>query len=608
MKFEQLKNSLQLNEQEQPSIYLALCLVDSIFKDVKQESGGVPIENNPIGNEEMLPMMLARLFRTLEKVYSNNTDEMEQFKSMLEAKIASSEADRIELEKLAGFIQKSRDQEQKCRGLEKQLEEARQSKKQYEENVRTCSKLEAELEELRSCDDAGAVAERLTELRIQRDTLVSKNEKQKADLKELQDEIASQKTEQEQLSKVQEQIASQKEKLEKQIIVLEKKFQDLRNGISSEEMPLQLQGGQLVLGLTMEQRLQKIRKISGEIQAHITALQKKADTQTGNYDNLVTQKAELDGNIQNMTNQIAALNISIRELEKEKKSKQEQIKELEAEKGKISKGKKADEETVDQLNEDVREAKRLKEMQEQSIPQLEQALSDYKREKDECEKKSRKLQEQIDGLKAELTDLEQQLSERNDTIRSQKNSKKAMTESLAASDKEIKALDDELEKLRGQNDVERRNNMKSQLQRKIEELEGIQQECENLESDNKEKGEELQDAQKKRSELEKAKQSLENSRKEVDEILQRLGKETSAENCDALQQVKERLQLLKGVSRKLDDAVRILLETLNIPDQEAHDLKQSIEALSNRTDELQKALMESADMYASCMQKREEQQ
>ena len=68
------------------------------------------------------------------------------------------------------------------------------------------------------------------------------------------------------------------------------------------------------------------------------------------------------------------------------------------------------------------------------------------------------------------------------------------------------------------------------------------------------------------------------------------------------------MQLLKGVSRKLDDAVRILLETLNIPDQEAHDLKQSIEALSNRTDELQKALMESADMYASCMQKREEQQ
>ena len=428
--------------------------------------------------------------------------------------------------------------------------------------------------------------------------------------KEKQDELERQRIEQEKIQdeKKARKKAKEKEKLEKQIIVLEKKFQDLRNGISSEEIPLQLQGGQLVLGLTMEQRLQKIRKISGEIQAHITALQKKADTQTGNYDNLVTQKAELDGNIQNMTNQIAALNISIRELEKEKKSKQEQIKELEAEKGKISKGKKADEETVDQLNEDVREAKRLKEMQEQSIPQLEQALSDYKREKDECEKKSRKLQEQIDGLKAELTDLEQQLSERNDTIRSQKNSKKAMTESLAASDKEIKALDDELEKLRGQNDVERRNNMKSQLQRKIEELEGIQQECENLESDNKEKGEELQDAQKKRSELEKAKQSLENSRKEVDEILQRLGKETSAENCDALQQVKERLQLLKGVSRKLDDAVRILLETLNIPDQEAHDLKQSIEALSNRTDELQKALMESADMYASCMQKREEQQ
>ena len=48
MELKKLKNSIALNSNEKPSIYSAICMIETLFKDIKDESG-VSIQNNPPG-------------------------------------------------------------------------------------------------------------------------------------------------------------------------------------------------------------------------------------------------------------------------------------------------------------------------------------------------------------------------------------------------------------------------------------------------------------------------------------------------------------------------------------------------------------------------------
>ena len=85
MELKKLKNSIALNSNEKPSIYSAICMIETLFKDIKDESG-VSIQNNPPG-DEMLPTKLIWLCRAINEIYTANRTEFNRNTSKLDEKI-----------------------------------------------------------------------------------------------------------------------------------------------------------------------------------------------------------------------------------------------------------------------------------------------------------------------------------------------------------------------------------------------------------------------------------------------------------------------------------------------------------------------------------------
>ena len=66
MKFDRLTSSIALNAQEEPTVYMAMCMVQSLFQDVESASKK-PLSQTKLGDEQ-LPALLTWLGRQLVKI------------------------------------------------------------------------------------------------------------------------------------------------------------------------------------------------------------------------------------------------------------------------------------------------------------------------------------------------------------------------------------------------------------------------------------------------------------------------------------------------------------------------------------------------------------
>ena len=64
MQFKRLKASLEHNAQAEPSIYTALCLMETLIYDIEQESGGLTLDKCEAG-DDTLPTKLTWLCRKI---------------------------------------------------------------------------------------------------------------------------------------------------------------------------------------------------------------------------------------------------------------------------------------------------------------------------------------------------------------------------------------------------------------------------------------------------------------------------------------------------------------------------------------------------------------
>lgn len=157
MEFRRLENSIKLNQTEEPSIYMALCMVESLFKDIKDNTGK-DISEIPAG-DEMLPVKLVWMYRMVDNIYLKKSDTFTRSLEDLKKKREHLLEEKEQLEQAAKQVTNEKNQylevqEQltKCRDryeeLERELKEAQGNYKEWQELVKLCECQSRELQEL----------------------------------------------------------------------------------------------------------------------------------------------------------------------------------------------------------------------------------------------------------------------------------------------------------------------------------------------------------------------------------------------------------------------------------------------------------------------------
>ena len=101
MRFEQLRTSMKNNAGEAPSLYMAVCMMQSLVEDVEEESG-VDFEKCELGNEGLSTKLLW-LCRTLLAVYQAQEENFARNRERLKAAMEQLETAETALEGFAGI-------------------------------------------------------------------------------------------------------------------------------------------------------------------------------------------------------------------------------------------------------------------------------------------------------------------------------------------------------------------------------------------------------------------------------------------------------------------------------------------------------------------------
>lgn len=181
MEFEQLRASLNNNAQEKPTLYMTLCIIQSLIYDVEDEAGE-DIQNCEVGDETM-PTKLLWLCNTILDIYDSKKDDMVRSRQRLDDAVKKLEQVKQNLDALDEVSGKLEAVRNSLKEKEDALSVAKANAENYEALCEACRAAEEKLEKLSSFDMAGQ-QQRLAEL--QADALCAENA-QKGLLQQLQE-------------------------------------------------------------------------------------------------------------------------------------------------------------------------------------------------------------------------------------------------------------------------------------------------------------------------------------------------------------------------------------------------------------------------------------
>lgn len=171
MNFSHLSASMANNAGEEPTVYMAICMVKSLFRDIEAASGKSSISECPPGSESM-PTELFWLCRTVQRIYSGASEEMvgnrKRLRDAIE-ELKSTEDALSRLSETAEELERVRSQADEKRAKLNALNEERL---QIDALKKECDDIEAQLEQLRSFSKTEA-AEKLKALREEKNRAVS---------------------------------------------------------------------------------------------------------------------------------------------------------------------------------------------------------------------------------------------------------------------------------------------------------------------------------------------------------------------------------------------------------------------------------------------------
>ena len=197
MKCERLRNSIDNSSGESPSVYLALCLIENIFRDIKDESGR-DISAIAVGDDSW-PIKMALIYRTLEKIYRENKDDLVRGRQQLDSLRSSSSSVIAEFEsyeelyaKLSSLEQEVKEKREKLDFCNNRIENLVAESDQLDLKISEAKGIVDKLDEEKKIDEKKNLLSRLETSRasLEKDREISRKLEQ--ELIHLSDEIMNQ--------------------------------------------------------------------------------------------------------------------------------------------------------------------------------------------------------------------------------------------------------------------------------------------------------------------------------------------------------------------------------------------------------------------------------
>ena len=182
MKFNRLQASISNNADQSPSLYMALCAIESLFADI-EDNCGADISHCPVGDER-LPSKLVWLCRIINEIYRDNSDDLQRNRSRLDAAMAKLKDTYHSLQESAGVVEHLADLRKEHMALQAKLAAQTAAASEYEDLKARCAQAQQELTRLSAFDPRQA--------RAQLEQLTDEVSSRQAERKDLLEKLAQQ--------------------------------------------------------------------------------------------------------------------------------------------------------------------------------------------------------------------------------------------------------------------------------------------------------------------------------------------------------------------------------------------------------------------------------
>ncbi len=602
MKFNRLQASISNNADQSPSLYMALCAIESLFADL-EESYGSDINLCPVGDER-LPSKLVWLCRVINEIYRDNSDELQRNRSRLDMAMEKLKETQKELEKSAAVCEELAKLNSEYAVLQQKLESNGAAAAEYEKISAKCRQAKQTLEQLGTFDFVAAENE----------------------LKQLTADIALKEGEKSALLTKLNQTRECADELEQEVDELKTKEQDLRNQLSA------LQGKKSSIGEGNESLLDEIDRLTTKLassQDELSDLVAKRDDIQNNIlilqgkiaefrdESLTAKHAELEAvkeeaeqledelnafeqdccKIKDKRNQLL---IDIAHKKAENESLNEKFADTQQKRDNLEKEKLCLSAT---LSDSVQKLESLQtevdELNQKKLPEVWELQTQEQCRKTELEQKVTEAENQLIVLQEEIAKLNDRLPKLEEEVENNRVVYKALAASCAVSSGELESLEKQIEELRNNTDEQKLVVYRKQLEEKQQELENIQLECERMKQETADQGIKLEQLQEERARLRDLKNRHEQGVMVTEKQLRELETVVNEEYIHEVISAEERIKLLENVRSKLSASITNMQKILGkAPVQEPisleDQLKFELRELRIRTDDLRCSLVECA--------------
>ncbi len=142
MAFEHILASVRLQENKEPSVYMALCMVQSLFRDIEDEAGAY-LSDCELGSEKAAVKLLW-LCEQIQDVYRSKMKDL-PWDEEIEDALKELTATREKLRSVEGAVNDLAAKREEVATLETRMKSLQEAAKEYHELESTCRQLEQEI-------------------------------------------------------------------------------------------------------------------------------------------------------------------------------------------------------------------------------------------------------------------------------------------------------------------------------------------------------------------------------------------------------------------------------------------------------------------------------
>lgn len=592
-----------MREGSEPSIQVALELIDSLLRDIKAESG-VDVYSTPLGDESM-STNLARLCRTINRIYESKESEFTRNRERLDEQIEQLRKNEKQLNESAEGIEEklsilgdvnknlaaARITHDK---ISKKYETAVKAKNEYDKILAEIESEEKRINELNGFDNEKA-AQKLESLKADRVVLEEKCKEIVGTIKHTEAENKAILAKCEESVKIRNQIAQKYEENRNTLAKLEEETRELtiqNDSNISRVAAFELERKSLAEKIE-SYRNNALNPLAAEVETlrkEVEALESQRGEKSVNLKKLQDERA-------NCVHDISALSIRCREADSMLKEKQAELSTKKQNLEELNN-------TYNSLQQDIGNLSGALEEVQNTINETEQKKQELSDLTDSERENLLQLEAEISGFEAlqrdnnnQIQKLSEECEANRKTIDALTETKNALTIKFSENNKEIKLLEEQLEDLRGKTDREKLQKYKEQLEDDISAASSVISETAEIEKQLEICEKDLTEKQAYMQELRKRKMHLETADDEIEKIIRELSFVDTPENKAKLENLIGRLQLVSEVRNNLSSAISRVNSALGISTNSSEadtNIKNTLDRLEMTTAALQREIIRMA--------------